>query len=228
MTMLSRRLDVPATPPPSAPAHESDLDTILTLPSFMGCRALAAACRDAALMFINESAHWGKAELALWLMGPYSQVMRFEAAYAERRGASSERSVPLLREIDARMVDRIISTAREEVLEALRMLPDSEGGATFAFCVISESFVARCEDSRHIVGWVPTNVARRLADRVLSLIAVDYLMNPEDYENDLFMCPACGSVSFEARAWERGRCAAHTQEEPRSGRPTLPYLPEGA
>jgi hypothetical protein len=229
--MMSTAANLFLAPKPQSDAPSScdhEFDTILTLPAATGCHVIASACREAALMFLNESAHWGKAELALWLMGPYAQCTRHELAYAARRNREEERGVPLLREIDARLVDRIIASARDEVVESLRMLPDAEGGTTFAFCVISEGLVARCEDARRVTGWLPTTVAKRLADRVLSLIAVDYLMNTEDYENGLFVCPSCGSVSFDVHAWERGYCDEHADSGVESGRATVPYLPEGA
>ena len=43
----------------------STLDTVLTLPSDTGALAIARACRETALAFVNESKHWGKAELAM-------------------------------------------------------------------------------------------------------------------------------------------------------------------
>jgi hypothetical protein len=49
---------------------ENASDTIVTLPRTTGAHAIASACRDALVTFLNESQHWGKAELAMWLMGP--------------------------------------------------------------------------------------------------------------------------------------------------------------
>jgi hypothetical protein len=177
-----------------APASAGELDTLLTLPSHTGCRGIAAACRDAALMFLNESQYWGKAELVLWLLGPYSHVTSYEGAYAARRVAGAP---PSMREIDVRTVERIMSEAREEVCEVLRMVAQQDGGRELAFFAVSEGFVAPCEDSNRWAGWLPTQVARRLADRVLALVAVDYMMNPVDYECGVRVCDCCGAVSFD-------------------------------
>jgi hypothetical protein len=201
---------------------DSHSDTIVTLPNQTGAYAIASACRDALLAFLNESQHWGKAELAMWLMGPYAQV----AAYGDStRPGSGERVVPLLREIDARMVQRVITTARTEVFSVLERLADSEGAATFTLSMLSSGFVVRCEDQRTIKGWVPTTGARRLADRVLSLLAVDFMTRPEDYDR-LAVCSRCRIVELDLLARARGVCERHAPRA--TPQRTLPYFPEGA
>lgn len=213
-----------------AMACESNVDTILTLPRQTGSHAIATACRETALAFINESGFWGKAELAMWLMGPYAQVTQYVQTFEARQSGEFLRPVPLLREIDARMVDRVIRSARAEVLETLIKMSNPEGAASFAFTVLSSGFVVRCEDSRRVPGWVPSPDARRLADRVLSLFAADYLTRPTDYEAELSVCEQCHSVDFDAIARLRGICHRHASGMfvPKSRRSTLPYLPEGA
>jgi hypothetical protein len=44
----------------------------------------------------------------------------------------------------------------------------------------------------------------RLADRVLSLIAADYLLRADEYEAALFTCSLCGRVGFDAEGKARG------------------------
>jgi hypothetical protein len=215
--------------PSAPPSYDTSVDTILTLPEQTGSLAIAEACRATALMFLNDSHRWGKAELAMWLMGPYSQLTQ----YVSPRNGSGEyekRPVPLLREIDVRMVERVIRSAHDEVVATLQRTYDAEGGATFAFSMLSAGFVARCEDRGSVAGWVPTSAARRLADRVLSLLAADYLSRPEDYEVDLGVCTHCKSVEFDAIARVRGICHRHGSGifAPRARRSTIPYLPEGA
>jgi hypothetical protein len=213
----------------SANPSDSNVDTILTLPRGTGALAIAAACRDTALAFLNEAEHWGKAELAMWLMGPYAQATQYAPDISSRRSGEFVRTVPLLRDIDARMVDRVIRSARAEVLETLAGMADPEGAASFAFSMLSSGFVVRCEDSRHVSGWVPSPDARRLADRVLSLFAADYLTRPHAYELELSICATCGSVDFDVLARTRGVCGRHGSViVSRGRRQTLPYLPEGA
>jgi hypothetical protein len=216
---------------PSAlpPAYVSNIDTILTLPEQTGSMAIANACRNTALAFLNESLHWGKAELAMWLMGPYGQLTQYVSPFSRRRSGEQARTVPLMREIDARMVERVIRTAHEEVMSTLTRISDAEGGASFAFTMLAAGFVARCEDRGQVAGWVPTSDARRLADRVLSLFAADYLSRPGHYENDLSVCRICKTVEFDTLSHDRGVCHRHGSGlfTP-SRRHTLPYLPEGA
>ena len=210
--------------------YDSNVDTILTLPEQTGAFAVASACREAALMFMNESQHWGKAELAMWLMGPYAQLTQYVPADTRHKSGEFKRPVPMLKEIDARMVDRVIKSARAEVLATLQRIGDVEGGASFTFSMLSGGFVARCEDKRQVQGWIPTTEARRLADRVLSLFAADYLTRPAAYENDFAVCAQCGMVEFDNIARTRGICHRHGSGMfvPKSRRDTLPYLPEGA
>lgn len=217
--------------PAARVATESNVDTILTLPEQTGAVALANACRETALELLNDGDHWGKAELATWLMGPYSQLTQYVSPHKTRRNAEVQRPVPMLREIDARMVDRVLKNARAEVLEALRSTYDAEGGAAFASTMLSNGFVARCEDRSRVAGWVPTTDARRLADRVMSLLAADYLTRANDYETELSICSHCSYVEFDAVARMRGICHRHGSGlfVPKSTRrSTWHYLPEGA
>jgi hypothetical protein len=76
---------------------------------------------------------------------------------------------------------------------------------------------------------VPTSDARRLADRVLSLVAADYLARPTDYDTDLSVCMTCKTVEFDAVSRARGICHRHGSGMFVPGqRATKPYLPEGA
>jgi len=218
---------------PSAPpaTYESNVDTILTLPEQLDALSVAEACRVTALAFLNESQHWGKAELAMWLMGPYGQLTQYMSPGSRRRNGELARPAPMMREIDARMVDRVIHNAYEEVLSTLKNLQESEASTSFAFTMISAGFVSRCEDRGHRAGWVPTTEARRLADRVLSLLAVDFLTRPSDYETDFSVCSQCKAIEFDSVARARGICHRHESGlfMPRSQRRnTLPYIPEGA
>lgn len=194
-----------------AESHDSDVDTILTLPSQTSAIAVATSCRDAAMAFMDDSLTWGKGQLAMWLMGPYGQITQY--THAVERMTQSGRyprvQAPMLREIDARMVDRVISSARDEVIARLAQTLEGTGEPAFVYDMVSLGFVVRCEDARQIEGWVPASTARRLADRVLSLFAADYLVRPQDYENDLAVCRKCGVVEFDAIARARGICSGH-------------------
>jgi hypothetical protein len=192
-------------------SHESEVDTILTLPSQTSALGVAQSCRDTAMVFMEDSLGWGKGQLAMWLMGPYGQITQYTHAVERvtQSGRYPRMQAPLLREIDARMVDRVISSARDEVISRLAQTLDGEGEPAFVYDMVSLGFVVRCEDARQIEGWVPSSTARRLADRVLSLFAADYLVRPQDYENELAVCRKCGTVEFDTASRARGICGRH-------------------
>jgi len=218
--------------PNALATHDSYADTVLTLPKDFGSMAVAGACRVTALAFLEESDRWGKAELAMWLMGPYSQLTQLVSPHSRRGGGGAgSKDVPLLRDIDVRMVDRVIKTAREEIVSTLRDAAEPGGAAAFALAMQVNGFVVRCEDRGRVAGWVPTTLARRLADRVLSLFASDYLAGPTPYETELAVCYRCARVSFDATARERGTCDSHGSGmyRPHGRYSHMPSsLPEGA
>jgi hypothetical protein len=202
------------------------LDTILTLPMGTSAADIARGCRDAAMEFINDSKYWGKPELGMWLTASYSPL----TAHAAKEVSSTIWPVPLLRDIDARLIGRIMQSARTEILETLSQIA-TDGSASFVLRALISGSVVRCEDGHREPAWAPTGEATRLADRVLSLFAVDYLASPVDYENELFVCPKCESVSFDQILRKAGRCQQHglgfSLTAPRR-QSTLPYPPLGA
>jgi hypothetical protein len=213
-------------------ATHAHLETVLTLPRHEDVFALAKSCREAALVFINDSDHWGKAELAMWLFGPYGQLTEHVSPQSNR--GKSATPMPLLRDIDAATVERLLRNTRAEVRQTLETLFDPDGAASFAYSMLATGIVIRCEDTSESPGWAPTRTAQRLADRVLSLFAADYLTQPGDYELELSICSLCRTVSFDVEARLRGTCNRHWA--PAAARPsaacsaleraTLPYIPE--
>jgi len=91
----------------------------------------------------------------------------------------------------------------------------------FVLRALISGSVMRCVDGYREPAWAPTASTTRLADRVLSLFAVDYLSRPGEYETDLAVCPTCTYVSFDARARRRGCCSLHAPPV-RKGL-TMPY-----
>jgi hypothetical protein len=200
------------------------VDTILTLPTGTSAAAIANACRDAALEFINDSTRWGKAELATWLAASYAPI----AKHTSKDGPDGGWPVPLLRDIDARLIERIVTSARTEILDMLRHIA-TDGSASFVLRALISGSVIRCEDALGEPAWAPTNEATRLADRVLSLFAVDYLAQPGDYESALSVCAKCEAVSFDESVRRRGQCHHHgTHSLLSRRRNTLPFPPLGA
>lgn len=201
--------------PPSVDGH----DTVLVLPSGYSGSDVARQCRETAVQFMNESARWGKPELAMWLSGPYALLTRH--APKKDDAPTIAGGAPLIKGIDVRLVDRIIRAARTEVYEALAQVC-ADQSSSFVLRALISGVVFRCEDGYREPAWAPAAGTTRLADRVLSLFAVDYLVRPGDYESELAICPTCAHVAFDALARKRGYCALHTPQPARKGL-TMPY-----
>lgn len=202
---------------------DSTLDSIFMLPAGVTTTEIADACRGAALLFMNESPKWTKPDFSNWLAGPYAEITE-----KLRTNAESWHPVPLLREIDARMLNRLLKSSFGEVREALMLVTSGEGMARFANQMTSSGFVARCQDADGHEGFIPTNQPRRIADIVLSLFAADCLTRPGDYLTELTFCPQCGTLAFDAGARMRGQCGGHVSMFAPRNSNSFPYLPEGA
>jgi len=216
---------------PTDDVHAAEPDTIFELPEGLSVTDIAEQCRETALMFVNESAPWGKAELALWLLGPYGGATRHERTSKRFDSGPVPRAMPMLRDIDARFVERLISSAHAEVMHALLCMRDEEFAVSFGFRMMAADYVLRCEDSHRTPGWVPSSRPTRLAERVLSLVAVDYLVRPEDYTDIMSCCDDCGHTMF-AGARDNHACVVqqgqHTSGFYESECSTLPYRPQRA
>jgi hypothetical protein len=178
---------------------------VLALPRYARMRAYADGCRTAALAFLNEVAVEPpeKARLARWLRGPYeAHVVAVAASHAPGLGAAT--SVPSA-------LGKLLSQARLEVGLNLYHARDPEDGVSFGYTAIAAGFVYRCQDAAGASGWVAVAQPQmRLADRVLSLVAADYLFRPQDYETRLYVCTACGRFEMDATRAPANLCAAHS------------------
>jgi hypothetical protein len=170
--------------------------------------ALASDWRDAALRFISESHHWGKAELAIWLLETSGMFVGRSPSADEVRLDSVH--------IDARLIEQMLENARQEVLAAL-----DEDPATVAFSAIAKEHVIRCTDEQDVSGWAPSGNVRRLADRVLALLAADYLTRPSADRRALAICGSCGKIDADS-------CIRRVSKAPKARRNTLPYFPDCA
>lgn len=215
--------------PESSSSPDSRVDTILTLPRHTTVDAVAYSCRRAALEFINDSSHWGKAQLAIWLMGSYATLIEYVAVPVTRVGAPPP--APPIRVIEPSEITRVIECARDQIIANLRATSHSDAPPGFALTHAKSGFVVPCEDQERGRGWAPTPNAKRLADRVLSLFAADCLTRTGDYK-DFGLCGRCGAVEFDAQTRAHGTCSRHGNQHsmvaPRSRRSTVPYIPEPA
>lgn len=141
-------------------------DTVFAL-RHSGARRFAADCLAAGQAFIEESQYWDQPQLAMWLLGPYSQN-------AQDVVSLPPSSRPQLREICATST-MVIDDARDEVSDKLDRLYDASTSSDVVFSMIEAGYVAQIVDANGATGWAPTTTASRLADRVLSLFVAAFL-----------------------------------------------------
>jgi hypothetical protein len=188
---------------------------VLALPAGARVAAFAEGCRAAALDFVNRVAASGdKTVLADWLRGPYrAHVVVLARSRTRRIGAASV--VP-----DA--LARLLGRARLEVGLGLMRVRDAADGVGFGYSALAAGHVYRCQDGEGTAGWVPVAQPRmRLSERVLSLVAADYLLRPEAYETSLVTCSVCGRASFDADRVVAGTCGSHDHDDRPGERPPL-------
>lgn len=183
-----------------------DPPLVLALSSRARVGTFADGCRAAALEFVNRVAWRGldKEALASWLRGPYrAHVFAPARAVVPRIHA---------RPIATGALGRLVALARTEAIRAVEQARDD--GPSFGFGALASGLVYRCQDVTGAQGWIPVSYPRmRLADRIVSLVAADYLLRPEDYESHVFRCTVCDALAFDAIARERGTCRAHATSD---------------
>ena len=179
---------------------------VLALPARAQMTPFADGCRAAALDFVNRvSVRADKHALAEWLRGPYRAHVIALAPMRTRRIDSSG----LMRGA----LERLIVNARREVTETLLSARDPGDGVAFGYTALAAGHVYRCRDIDGVEGWVPVSHPRmRLVDRVMSLVATDYLLRSDDYENALFACVRCETLVFDAGRAEGRVCPAHQSD----------------
>jgi hypothetical protein len=188
--------------------HPSHFPTIFTLPEGDTVLQVAERCRSTFLSFLNGVwlEGWAKEELAAWLCGPYDAVTRLAAELLDSRGAV-DGSGPPSQDLREQAVEKVMAQTHRECVNVLRAMADPDQGTSLVFRAVRSGLVMRCEDSAGGGGWVPTATPRmRLGERLQSLIAVDFLTRPEDYESLLSLCGRCGAVEFDAMSRARGLC----------------------
>jgi hypothetical protein len=162
-------------------------------------------CRAAALEFVNRVAVSNdKEQLAEWLRGPYrTHVVTLARSRTRRMGAAS---------VVPGALTKLLAQTRLEVSLNLLRTRDPEDGVSFGYSALAAGLVYRAQDAMGAMGWVPVAQPRmRLTDRVLSLVAADYLLRGDEYETSLFTCSACGLTAFDAGRADLGVCRAHAQ-----------------
>jgi hypothetical protein len=184
---------------------------VVLLPENVTTMMLADVSRQAILSLVSGTgAGWGKRELAQWLAGPY----RLLTSYAQGIHAVPEPRTssipPSLTPLPLARVNDLLGAAKEELLATLLMAAPPDSDVSFADRAIAKGHLVRTRDRGGRGGWAPVDAkGMLLADRLLSLVAVDYLMRPADYLALLSVCGRCQAVSFDAQARVRGHCPSH-------------------
>jgi hypothetical protein len=187
---------------------------------------IADACRSAAIAFIDGvGAGWEKEELARWLVGPYHQLSMLRISHESMRsevvsGVFPRRTEGVVVNDD---VVRVMWDAREEVLAVIDAFERSEPNAeSFVWKLQARDVFARIEDYRGDRGFVPNEaVPQHLSERVLSLIAADYIVRPFDYEDRVAVCRSCGVMTFSENARIDRDCGVH--RSPSGIRPRIEF-----
>ncbi len=174
---------------PSGATHEED-EPPLTLSDVADLSRVAylAIMKSAVTPFRD-------ADLAEWSKGPYRRAVSPAGAMLGRTPTPfsiARGSVDL-------SVDVLTLQAREEALVALRHLKSlKEQDTSFTFEARNRGFIVECRDTAGTRGLVPVDAAdMKLYERVLSLIAVDYIAHPQDFEERLAICRRCEMPFFD-------------------------------
>lgn len=179
---------------------------------------VAAACRSAASDFVRGVRNgWTKRELAAWLVGPYHQISILRYSSSALRSMGSR--IPFPRSsfhgpLDDRDLVRVMWDAREHVLDVVdRFVMNDSRSESFVWHLRSIGAITRVIDCNGAKGLVPNELApQHLTDRVLSLVAVDYVSHPLDYEDRVAICRRCSAITFREGARETHDCGAHRMD----------------
>jgi hypothetical protein len=124
------------------------------------------------------------------------------------------------RRLVADKLDAVMRSTKEEVLATLILATPPESDIRFTHRAIAAGHVIRTRDAHGRAGWAPVDAPGMLfAERILSLVSVDYLMRPADYLALLSVCGICQAVSFDAQLRVRGHCPAHRESMGKIGLP---------
>lgn len=143
------------------------------------------------------------ADLAEWFKGPYRRAV---APAATMLGRTPTPFSIARGSVDVH-VDVLTLQAREEalvVLRHLRSLKDQD--TSFTFEARQKGHIVEWRDESGARGLVPVDSAdMKLYERVLALIAVDYVARPQDFEERLAICRRCEMPFFDGiHACQRG------------------------
>jgi hypothetical protein len=145
------------------------------LPANTSVLRLAAVCRSAFLLFVRHSDTWGKGELADWLTNHYAK-----ATFLDEEPAPSERKPS--QSVQSGALQLLVRKARLEIIQGVEELLEHGEDAPFLSRLALYGYVVPVRDAAGADGFAPTKArSMTLADRVLSLLAADFLTAPQHY-----------------------------------------------
>jgi hypothetical protein len=145
------------------------------LPANTSVLRVAAACRSAFLLFARQAGIWGKREVAEWLTNHYAKAtcLDEEPAPSERKPSQS---------VQPEALQWLMRAARIQIIQCAEELLEHGEDAPFLSRLVAHGFVVPVRDAAGVEGFAPTRKpAMTLADRVLSLLAADFLTSPHHY-----------------------------------------------
>lgn len=160
------------------PFARSDVHELLAaepscrLPRGVQILDVAEACRRAALDFVSDGPDGATSKRALsaWLGGQYLTLVTLVDEDAKRAP------------VRAGEVTEMPAFARAYVLATMRGIARSPSEVGFTIAAMHDGWIERCCDGAGRPGWLPVDRPNmRLSERVLSLVAVDYLVRPRDW-----------------------------------------------
>lgn len=193
----------------SAMTDETGLERGLLLPHGVTPDEVGDACRHAALAFCRGVAGgWAKRELAEWLVGPYEAATLSvrESLLPARSGVRGPRG-----SIEEWRILKLVDPAWQG---AMRCIEDfgQAGEARHLDEAFDRGSIGSAWTSCGTSMFVPLNRAGLpLAVRVRSLLVVDFLLRPEDYDGEIRECSECGDVVLGQWARRRGHCEEHAR-----------------
>ena len=172
-----------------------------------GAEDFVTACRRTYMQaLLGAHIGWGKLDLAQWLEGPYRSLAEQVPPDSQPLSSSTTFSEKARVSITGDKLTRMLDMMRVDVLLVLHELATPHGLSAFASLAFDMGLVKR--DEQGFI--VPRMHARMsLVDRVLSLVAVDALSKPQDFESSFFVCERCHLPVFDALARPNGVCRVH-------------------
>lgn len=159
-------------------------------------------CREAALRVLHDSTTWSAHDLDGWMRDAYTSFVE------GRPSPPATRSLrPPVMDVPTLVLQHFLDGERKRVIDALARSRE-ESLPTWVMDAIVKGHVHHAGSSHS--AWRPTHVPARLSERVLALLTVDFLGQPDRWAA-VVACPTCRRVDFDGVT-----CEAHGARARRS------------